>query len=205
VVFEIAGAIPVRYRVLVLLATFAGLRWGELIALRRHNVDLEACGIRIVETTAQLDSGTLLPETPNPERAAARSPSRPSWCLKSAGARLRHSSTPAALIYQHATRDRDQAIAMALCGTTTVRELVHSPLLPGHQGCDQRVSAGAGEGNRTLMTSLEGWGSAIELRPRGTRPHAVAYLPHLGWSVASAPRSGRVGYGWLGRAVAQLG
>jgi hypothetical protein len=24
---------------------------------------------------------------------------------------------------------------------------------------------GAGEGNRTLMTSLEGWGSAIELRP----------------------------------------
>ncbi len=24
----------------------------------------------------------------------------------------------------------------------------------------------AGEGNRTLMTSLEGWGSAIELRPR---------------------------------------
>ena len=29
---------------------------------------------------------------------------------------------------------------------------------------------GAGEGNRTLMTSLEGWGSAIELRPRGGGP-----------------------------------
>jgi hypothetical protein len=29
---------------------------------------------------------------------------------------------------------------------------------------------GAGEGNRTLMTSLEGWGSAIELRPRARRP-----------------------------------
>ena len=28
------------------------------------------------------------------------------------------------------------------------------------------VTLGAGEGNRTLMTSLEGWGSAIELRPR---------------------------------------
>ena len=25
---------------------------------------------------------------------------------------------------------------------------------------------GAGEGNRTLVTSLEGWGSAIELRPQ---------------------------------------
>ena len=30
-----------------------------------------------------------------------------------------------------------------------------------HPGMD-----GAGEGNRTLVTSLEGWGSAIELRPQ---------------------------------------
>ena len=34
------------------------------------------------------------------------------------------------------------------------------------QGADLVVRVGAGEGNRTLMTSLEGWGSAIELRPR---------------------------------------
>ncbi len=31
---------------------------------------------------------------------------------------------------------------------------------------DLGLHVGAGEGNRTLMTSLEGWGSAIELRPR---------------------------------------
>ena len=36
--------------------------------------------------------------------------------LKELMARLGHSSTRAALIYQHATRDRDQAIAMALGG-----------------------------------------------------------------------------------------
>jgi hypothetical protein len=36
------------------------------------------------------------------------------------------------------------------------------PLCPGDLGLRVR----AGEGNRTLMTSLEGWGSAIELRPR---------------------------------------
>ena len=36
----------------------------ELIALRRHNIDLKACEIRIVQMTAQLDSGALLPETP---------------------------------------------------------------------------------------------------------------------------------------------
>lgn len=66
-----AIAIPVRYRVLVLLATFAGLRWGELIALRRHNIDLEACEIWIVETTAQLDTGRLRAEMPK-SRAGRR-------------------------------------------------------------------------------------------------------------------------------------
>jgi hypothetical protein len=34
---------------------------------------------------------------------------------------------------------------------------------------DLGFGVGAGEGNRTLMTSLEGWGSAIELRPRVRR------------------------------------
>ena len=34
---------------------------------------------------------------------------------------------------------------------------------------DLGFRVGAGEGNRTLMTSLEGWGSAIELRPRVRR------------------------------------
>ena len=182
VVFEIADAIPVRYRVLVLLATFAGLRWGELIALRRDSIDLEACEIRVVETTAQLDTGTLLPETPK-SRAGRRTVAFPAelvpeirWHLerrRAGGARaalrrssgraapavqlgriwvkactrarcpactfmifgiqvapwpplpvqpqgtdgrLGHSSTRAALIYQHATRDRDQAIAMAIGG-----------------------------------------------------------------------------------------
>jgi hypothetical protein len=36
----------------------------------------------------------------------------------------------------------------------------------GTQGRDLDLCIGAGEENRTLMTSLEGWGSTIELRPR---------------------------------------
>ena len=35
VVFAIADALPVRYRAMLLLATFASLRWGELVGLRR--------------------------------------------------------------------------------------------------------------------------------------------------------------------------
>jgi integrase len=184
VVFAIADALPVRYRAMVLLATFASMRWGELVGLRRESIDLDACEIRVVETTAELDRGGLLPETPKSragrrtvtfpaelvpelrwhlERFAApgerglvfvgpkgaalrRSNFRPIWnaacaragmpglhfhdlrhvggtlaaatgaSLKELMARLGHSSTRAAMIYQHATKDRDLAIAQALGG-----------------------------------------------------------------------------------------
>jgi integrase len=190
VVFEIAKAVPVRYRALVLLATFADMRWGELAGLRRENIDLEACEIRITETLAQLDKGGLRSDTPK-SRAGKRTVAFPAeiapeirwhldrfaepgergfvfvgpkggnlrrsnfrvsvWnkvrqevglpnlhfhdlrhtggtlsaatgaTLKELMARLGHSSVRAAMIYQHATRDRDQAIAKAL--GTFVREV----------------------------------------------------------------------------------
>jgi hypothetical protein len=45
--------------------------------------------------------------------------------------------------------------------------------------CELVRRCGAGEGNRTLMTSLEGWGSAIELRPRGCAAAfgSLQYIP----------------------------
>ena len=43
---------------------------------------------------------------------------------------------------------------------------------------DLAFLVGAGEGNRTLMTSLEGWGSAIELRPRARRETSFATGEH---------------------------
>ena len=160
------------------------MRCGELVGLRRGNVDLDACEIRIIETTAEFDSGGLVAETPK-SRAGRRTVAfpddlvpelrwhldrfaqpgdrglvfvgpkgaplrrfnfRPIWTsactaagapglhfhdlrhtggtlaaatgatLKELMARLGHSSTRAAMIYQHATRDRDQVIAEALGG-----------------------------------------------------------------------------------------
>nr|WP_220449727.1 N-terminal phage integrase SAM-like domain-containing protein [Nonomuraea longispora] len=41
-VFELADLMPVRLRALVLIATFASLRWGEVAALRRMDLDLAA-------------------------------------------------------------------------------------------------------------------------------------------------------------------
>ena len=46
-VFAVADAMPERYRLLVLLATFGSLRWGELAALARDHVDLESGVVRV--------------------------------------------------------------------------------------------------------------------------------------------------------------
>jgi integrase len=181
-VFAIADAIELRYRAMVLLATFCGLRVGELRALRQRNVDLLHRTVAIVEQYQQLGDGTLVlgpPKTDAGRRVVAipaaivpdveahlaewtrtdpdhlvfpGESGRPfrtatlhaAWhrALRSTGidglrfhdlrhtgntlaaatgastkelmSRMGHSSARAALIYQHATRDRDAAIAESL-------------------------------------------------------------------------------------------
>jgi integrase len=181
-VIEILAKIPERYRALVLLATFASLRWGELAGLRRCHLDLDGGAVRIVGSVAELDGGKLLDDTPK-SRAGRRTVALPAeiipdlrmhldkfaekgengrvfvgpkggplrrsgfrriWnkvradvglpdlhfhdlrhvgntlaattgaSLKELMTRMGHASTRAALIYQHASQDRDKAIANAL-------------------------------------------------------------------------------------------
>lgn len=59
-VYTLADKITVRYRALVLLGTFTGLRWGELVGLQRRNVDLEACTVRVESIVVELGSGRML-------------------------------------------------------------------------------------------------------------------------------------------------
>jgi integrase len=182
VVFKIAANMPARYRALVLLATFAQLRLGELAGLTRDRLDLDNCQVRITGALVQPDKGNLRMEAPK-SRASKRTLSfpaeirpelqehldryaqpgaqglvfvgpnggmirrqnfRPIWHAASVAAgmpdahfhdlrhtggtnaaytgattkelmaRLGHSSPRAAMIYQHATRERDKAIADAL-------------------------------------------------------------------------------------------
>lgn len=56
-VYALADAIGERYRLLVLLAAFCSLRWGELAALRPRDIDIEECVIRITRQRTELDSG----------------------------------------------------------------------------------------------------------------------------------------------------
>jgi len=179
---ELLDAVPIRYRALLLLATFASLRFGELAALRRCDLDLTAGTVRVVRSTAEMDDGRLIDDDPkshagrrlvaippeivpelrwhlerfaepghdglvfagplggrcagltsaisgtplarrsasqNCTRMTCGTPATP-WraatgaSLRELMERMGHSSTRAAMIYQHATRERDQAIAAAM-------------------------------------------------------------------------------------------
>jgi integrase len=58
-VYDLAAAIHPRYRALVLLGTFASLRWAELAALRPCDIDLDTCTIRVVrQLIEQLGGGS---------------------------------------------------------------------------------------------------------------------------------------------------
>jgi integrase len=46
-VYALADAIGPHYRALILLATFASLRWAELAALTPHDIDLDTCTVRV--------------------------------------------------------------------------------------------------------------------------------------------------------------
>jgi integrase len=66
-VWALADAVEPRYRALVLTAAFAGLRFGELGALTRARVDLEARTISVVENQVELSGGVLLIGPPKSE------------------------------------------------------------------------------------------------------------------------------------------
>lgn len=192
-VYALAEAVGERWRALVLLGTFCGLRFGELAGLTRANVDLEL-GVVVHADLDELDGGRLQPGEVK-SAASRRTVSIPAalfdeirhhldtyaqpgaegpvfvgpgggrlrrsnfrkqvWlpATRAAGldglrfhdlrhtgntlaastgastrelmARMGHASARAALIYQHATRDRDAVIAAALSdliATRTPRE-----------------------------------------------------------------------------------
>ncbi len=60
----IAAAVEPHYRALVLTAAYAGCRWGELVGLRRKNLDLERGTLSVVEQVVELRGGQLLTREP---------------------------------------------------------------------------------------------------------------------------------------------
>ena len=63
-VFQLADAVPARFRVLIFLAAFTGLRFGELAALQRHDIDLERRTVAVRRALAETRTDGILVKAP---------------------------------------------------------------------------------------------------------------------------------------------
>jgi integrase len=84
-VYALADAIGSRYAALILLATFASLRWAELAALRPEDIDLKACTVRVTRQIDYLPGGGHSYGPPKSKAGPASSRSPISSCPISAG------------------------------------------------------------------------------------------------------------------------
>jgi integrase len=78
-VMALADAIDRRYRMLVLLAVFASLRWGELMGLRKTDFDLTLGLVQVERAVSLVGARQLIknPKTP----AGVRTIALPMWLL----------------------------------------------------------------------------------------------------------------------------
>lgn len=75
-VFQLAEEVPERYRALILLTVFGCLRWGEVTALQRRDLDVDAGTVRIRHAYSENAQGRLALGPPK-SRAGRRTVSLP--------------------------------------------------------------------------------------------------------------------------------
>jgi integrase len=70
----LSEAMPPRYRALVYVLAYGGLRWGEACALRKDRCELERCRLQIVESVSEVNGKVHFGPTKTYSRRAARVP-----------------------------------------------------------------------------------------------------------------------------------
>jgi integrase len=80
-IFALADRMPHRYRALVLVTAFASLRWGEVTALHRTDVDLRQGTVSVRGAYPQLRTGALVLGPPK-SRAGWRTVSVPAAAVE---------------------------------------------------------------------------------------------------------------------------
>ncbi|GAB2814511.1 site-specific integrase [Actinoallomurus bryophytorum] len=90
-----------RYRALVLLSAFASLRWGEVTALHRQDLDLENATVRVRVAYTEQDNGTMVLGPPK-SRAGVRTVNIPRSLIPDLRAHLDKytENKPSALVFR---------------------------------------------------------------------------------------------------------
>lgn len=94
-VFALADAFDERYRLLILLAVFCSLRWGELAGLQRADIDTATGILTVRRSVTELARGPLVTGPPK-SGAGRRSVTVPEFLLADVKAHLDEFTSPAA-------------------------------------------------------------------------------------------------------------
>jgi integrase len=97
-VVALADAVPGRYRAMILLATFASLRYGEVTALERSDVDLAAGTVRVRRAFVEVRGRGLLVGPPK-SRAGLRTVSIPATVVAALRVHLAEHSSSGPLVF----------------------------------------------------------------------------------------------------------
>lgn len=73
---QLSMAVPPRFSAFVAVKTYGTLRWGEITALQRRDIDLEEGSVRVQAAFTERSDGSLSLGPPKPAPASARSSSR---------------------------------------------------------------------------------------------------------------------------------
>ena len=92
-VWALADATPLRYRCLILLAGFVGLRRGELLGLECRHVDLLHRTVRVDQQQVELNDGTLVVGPPKTQ-AGVRTVALPAFLIPELEHHLAHFAAP---------------------------------------------------------------------------------------------------------------
>ncbi|MET8148267.1 tyrosine-type recombinase/integrase [Actinoplanes sp. NPDC049668] len=153
-VFALADAMPTHFSALVVVAALSGLRWGELAALRRRDVDLDAALVRVPRKLAVLDGRVEF--GPPKSAAGVRVVALPAAAVEALTAHLAAfvDGHPDVLIF---TGAKGRVLRSSSFGKASGwREAVASVGLPGFHFHDLRhtgntLAASSGASTRELM------------------------------------------------------
>ncbi|HET9872061.1 MAG TPA: site-specific integrase [Propionibacteriaceae bacterium] len=156
-VYELVGLVPERWRAFMLLKTFASLRWGEITALTREDVDLDKRTVRVRRQFVTVPGG--LQVGPPKSRAGIRIVSFPAAILPELRRHLRDFAAdgPAGLVFpnEHGQPLRRGNFNKAV-GWVAIRDQLGVPGLHLHdlRHTGNTLAAQSGASLRDLMTRM---------------------------------------------------
>jgi integrase len=162
----LADAVPGRYRALVIVAGFGGLRWAELVGLRRRHVDLAGARLHVVEQAAEV-RGKIIVGPPKTE-AGRRVVTLPAVALEALAEHLDRYALPGpdGLVF---TNSAGTHIKRSHFSRWVWRPAVHQLGLDGLRFHDLRhtaatLAAAAGATTKELMERIGHTSPGVALR-----------------------------------------